>query len=40
MTTQTTTNTPDKPHEPTAVLEAVPATALDDQAGAGAIAIF
>lgn len=40
MTTQTRTNTPDKPHEPTAVLEAVPATALDDQAGAGAIAIF
>ena len=40
MMEQTTTNTPDKPHEPTAVLEAVPATALDDQAGAGPIAIF
>ena len=40
MTTQTRTNTPDKPHEPAAVLEAVPATALDDQAGTGAIAIF
>ena len=40
MTTQTTTNTPDKPHEPTAVLEAVPATALDSPAGTGPIAIF
>ena len=40
MTTQTKTNTPDKPHEPAAVLEAVTTTALDDQAGAGAIAIF
>ena len=40
MTTQTRTNTPDKPHEPAAVLEAVPATALDGQAGTGAIAIF
>ena len=40
MTTQTTTNTPDKPHEPTAVLEAVPATALDGQTGTGPIAIF
>ena len=40
MTTQTTTNTPDEPHEPTAVLEAVPATALDSPAGTGAIAIF
>ncbi|MEA1303969.1 hypothetical protein QU665_02535 [Actinomyces oris] len=40
MMEQTTTNTPDKPHEPAAVLEAVPATALDSQAGTGAIAIF
>lgn len=40
MTTQTAMNTPDKPHEPTAVLEAVPATALDGQPGNGAIAIF
>ena len=40
MTTQTTTNTPDEPHEPAAVLEAVPATALDGQTGNGAIAIF
>ena len=40
MTTQTRTNTPDEPHEPVAVLEAVPATAPDSQAGAGAIAIF
>ena len=40
MTTQTRTNTPDEPHEPAAVLEEVPATALDDQAGTGAIAIF
>ena len=40
MTTQTTTNTPDEPHEPAAVLEAVPATALDGQTGTGAIAIF
>ena len=40
MTTQTKTNTPDKPHEPAAVLEAVTTTALDDQAGAGPIAIF
>ena len=40
MTTQTKTNTPDKPHEPAAVLDAVPATALDSQAGTGAIAIF
>ena len=40
MTTQTRTNTPDKPHEPAAVLEAVPATALDGQAGAEPIAIF
>ena len=40
MTTQTRTNTPDEPHEPTAVLEAVPATARDSQTGTGAIAIF
>lgn len=40
MTTQTRTNTPDKPHEPTAVLEEVPTTALDGQTGTGAIAIF
>ena len=40
MMEQTTTNTPDEPHEPAAVLEAVPATALDAQAGTGAIAIF
>ena len=40
MTQQTKTNTPDKPHEPAAVLEAVPATALDGQAGTGPIAIF
>ena len=40
MTTQTTTNTPDELHKPTAVLEAVPATALDGQAGTGPIAIF
>ena len=40
MTTQTRTNTPDKPHEPAAVLETVPATALDNQTGTGAIAIF
>ena len=40
MTTQTKTNTPDKPHEPAAVLEAVTTTALDGQAGTGAIAIF
>ena len=40
MTTQTRTNTPDEPHEPAAVLEAVPATALDGQAGTGVIAIF
>ena len=40
MTTQTTTNTPDEPHESAAVLAAVPATALDGQAGTGAIAIF
>lgn len=40
MTTQTTMNTPDKPHEPAAVLEAVPATALDSPAGTGPITIF
>ena len=40
MTTQTRTNTPDEPHEPAAVLEAVPTTALDGQTGTGAIAIF
>ena len=40
MTTQTRTNTPDEPHEPAAVLEAVTATALDGQTGTGAIAIF
>ena len=40
MTTQTKTNTPDKPHEPAAVLEAVTTTALDGQTGTGAIAIF
>ena len=40
MTTQAKTNMPDEPHEPAAVLEAVPATVLDGQAGTGAIAIF
>ena len=40
MTTQTRTNRQDEPHEPAAVLEAVTATALDGQAGTGAIAIF
>ena len=40
MTTQTRTNTPDEPHEPAAVLEEVPTTALDSPAGAGPIAIF
>ena len=40
MTTQTTMNTPDEPHELAAVLEEVPATTLDGQAGTGAIAIF
>ena len=40
MMEQTTTNMPDEPHEPAAVLEAVPASALDGQAGTGAIAIF
>ena len=37
MTTQTRTNAQEKPP---AVLDAVPATALDSQAGTGAIAIF
>ena len=40
MTTQTTMNTPDKPHEHSAVLEEMPATVLDRLAGTGAIAIF
>ena len=40
MTTQTKTNTPDELHELAAVLEEVPATALDGQTGTGAIAIF
>ena len=40
MTTQTKTNTLDKPHEPAAVLEAVPATALDGPAGTEPIVIF
>ena len=40
MMKQTTTNTPDELHEPAAVLEAVPATALDGQTGTGPIAIF
>ncbi len=41
MTTQTTTNTPDEPHEPAAVLEAVPTTARGDSGtGTGPIAIF
>ena len=40
MMEQTRTNTPDELHKPTAVLETVPATALDSQAGTGAIAIF
>ena len=40
MTTQTRTNTPDELHELAAVLEAVPATALDSQTGTGPIAIF
>ena len=40
MTTQTRTNTADKSHELAAVLEAVPATALDGQTGTGPIAIF
>lgn len=40
MMEQTTTNTPDELHKPTAVLEAVPATALDGSAGTEPIAIF
>ena len=40
MTTQTRTNTPDELHELAAVLEAVPATALDGRTGTGPIAIF
>ena len=40
MTTQNTMNTPDEPHEPAAVLEEVPTTALDGPAGTGAIVIF
>ena len=40
MMKQAKTNTPDEPHEPAAVLEAIPATARDGQTGTGAIAIF
>ena len=40
MMKQAKTNKPDELHEPAAVLEAVPATALDSQTGAGPIAIF
>ena len=40
MTTQAKTNTPDEPHEPAAVLAAVPTAALDGQTGTGVIAIF
>ena len=40
MMKQARTNTPDEPHEPAAVLDAVPATALDSQAGTEPIAIF
>lgn len=40
MMKQAKTNKPDELHEPAAVLEAVPATALDGQTGTGAIAIF
>ena len=40
MMKQAKTNTPDELHEPAAVLEAVPASALDGQAGTGPIAIF
>ena len=40
MMKQAKTNTPDEPHEPAAVLEEVPATALDGQTGTGPIAIF
>ena len=40
MMKQAKTNKPDELHEPAAVLEAVPASALDGQAGTGPIAIF
>ena len=41
MTQQTKTNTTDEPHEPAAVLDAVPATARGDSGtGTGPIAIF
>ena len=40
MMKQAKTNKPDELHEPAAVLEAVPAAALDGQAGTGPIAIF
>lgn len=40
MMKQAKTNTPDELHELAAVLEAVPATALDGQTGTGPIAIF
>ena len=40
MMKQAKTNTPDELHEPAAVLETVPTTALDDQTSAGPIAIF
>ena len=41
MTTQTTMNAPDEPHESAAVLSAIPATARGDSGtGTGAIAIF
>lgn len=41
MMEQTTTNTPDEPHEPAAVLEAVPATTRGDSStSTGPIAIF
>ena len=41
MTTQTRTNTPDEPHEPAAVLSAIPATTRGDSStSAGPIAIF
>ena len=40
MMKQAKTNKPDELHEPAAVLEAVPASALDGPAGTGPIAIF
>ena len=40
MMKQAKTNKPDELHEPAAVLEAVPTTALDGQTGTGPIAIF